>query len=75
MKNPKRPRDPNQLGKSIIDIATGNAQPDRVKVSLSKKEAASLGGKKRAKNLSGKKRQEIARGAAQSRWRASEKSE
>lgn len=27
-KKPKRPRDPNQLGKSIIDIATGNAPPD-----------------------------------------------
>ena len=26
--NPKRPRDPNQLAKSIIDIATG-AKPDR----------------------------------------------
>ena len=26
---PKRPRDPNQLAKSIIDIATGQ-KPDRV---------------------------------------------
>jgi hypothetical protein len=28
MKTPKRPRDPNQLAKSIIDIATGE-KPDR----------------------------------------------
>jgi hypothetical protein len=27
-KHPKRPRDPNQLAKSIIDIATGQ-KPDR----------------------------------------------
>jgi hypothetical protein len=27
-KHPKRPRDPNQLAKSIIDIATGE-KPDR----------------------------------------------
>ena len=28
MTHPKRPRDPNQLAKSIIDIATGQ-KPDR----------------------------------------------
>jgi len=28
MSHPKRPRDPNQLAKSIIDIATGQ-KPDR----------------------------------------------
>jgi hypothetical protein len=28
MSHPKRPRDPNQLAKSIIDIATGE-KPDR----------------------------------------------
>lgn len=26
MTHPKRPRDPNQLAKSIIDIATGNVE-------------------------------------------------
>jgi hypothetical protein len=28
MPNPKRPRDVNQLAKSIVDIATGNAPPE-----------------------------------------------
>lgn len=71
VKKPKRPRDPNQLGKSIIDIATGNAQPDMVDdgkdpaaVALGRK-----GGAARAKNLSAKKRSEIAKSAAQSRWK------
>ena len=33
MTHPKRPRDPNQLAKSIIDIATGQ-KPDRHPTSL-----------------------------------------
>jgi hypothetical protein len=68
---PKRPRDPNQLGKSIIDIATGNAQPDLVDegkdpaaVALGRK-----GGEARAKSTSAAKRKEIARKAALSRWK------
>lgn len=70
MKNPKRPRDPNQLGKSIIDIATGNAQPDLADdgkdpaaVSLGRK-----GGEARAKSTSAKRRKEIAAKAAAKRW-------
>jgi hypothetical protein len=71
-KHPKRPRDPNQLAKSIIDIATGQ-KPDRVPEPLqplSKKDVASLGGKKRATNLSGRRRAEIASKAARSRWKS-----
>jgi hypothetical protein len=70
-KSPKRPRDPNQLGKSIIDIATGNAQPDMqdegkdpAAVALGKK-----GGAARAKSLSAPQRAEIAKKAAQKRWK------
>ncbi len=70
---PKRPRDPNQLAKSIIDIATGE-KPDRdptpeeqgkdpAAVALGKK-----GGKARADSLTAEKRSEIARKAAASRW-------
>lgn len=58
-KKPKRPRDPNQLGKSIIDIATGNAQPDLADegkdpaaVALGRK-----GGAARAKKLPTRRRQ------------------
>lgn len=56
-KNPKRPRDPNQLGKSIIDIATGDAEP----ATPEKKDPAAVerglkgglkGGKARALNMS-----------------------
>ncbi len=70
MKKPKRPRDPNQLGKSIIDIATGNAprEPqddgkDPAAVALGRK-----GGQARASSLSKKQRSEIARKAAAKRW-------
>lgn len=70
-KTPKRPRDPNQLGKSIIDIATGNAHPDLqdagkdpAAVALGRK-----GGQARAGSLSKKKRKEIAEKAAKARWK------
>lgn len=72
-KHPKRPRDPNQLAKSIIDIATGE-KPDRhptpeeqgkdpAAVALGKK-----GGKARADAMTPKRRAEIAQKAAQKRW-------
>jgi hypothetical protein len=67
---PKRPRDPNQLAKSIIDIATGQ-QPspvpdnrDPAAVALGKK-----GGKARAENLTAEQRSEIAKKGATSRWK------
>lgn len=69
----KRPRDPNQLAKLIVDIATGEAK-DAVS---SKKRNPSLkgragglkGGKARAEKLSTDRRKEIARKAAQKRWK------
>jgi hypothetical protein len=72
--HPKRPRDPNQLAKSIIDIATGQ-KPDRdptpeeqgkdpAAVALGKK-----GGKARAEAMTAEKRREIASRAASSRWK------
>jgi hypothetical protein len=71
---PKRPRDPNQLAKSIIDIATGQ-KPDRdptpeeqgkdpAAVALGKR-----GGKARADSMTPEHRAEIARKAAEKRWR------
>lgn len=68
-----RPRDPNQLAKMIVDIATGDA-PDEVSL---KKIATSVrgrsgglkGGKARAKILTDAKRADIARLAAQARWK------
>jgi hypothetical protein len=70
---PKRPRDPNQLAKSIIDIATGQ-KPDRdptpeeqgkdpAAVAMGKK-----GGAARANSLTAEQRAEIAKKAAARRW-------
>lgn len=68
----KRPRDPNQLAKLIVDIATGQAEDT---VSESKKHppvgrAGGLkGGQARAKSLSADQRRKIAVKAAQARWK------
>jgi hypothetical protein len=72
-KHPKRPRDPNQLAKAIVDIATGQAQPD---VDMEPSEASKFarmgglkGGRARAEKLSADQRKEIAQRAAAARWR------
>jgi hypothetical protein len=65
----KRPRDPIQLGKLIVDIATGQIedraadQKEDAAAALAKK-----GGKARAAKLSAKRRRETAQHAAQTRW-------
>jgi hypothetical protein len=70
-KTPKRPRDPNQLAKMIVDIATGeddvsrNARP----LDVSAARAGIKGGKARAKALTPSERSEIASVAAQARWK------
>lgn len=71
---PKRPRDPNQLAKSIVAIATGETC-DTIAPTRDSEAAAlgSKGGKKggaaRAAKLSPKRRKEIAKLAATARWR------
>jgi hypothetical protein len=69
-KTPKRPRDPNQLAKFVIDLATGEipAKVETPKVARAKK-AGSVGGPARAKALSPEQRSEIAHLAAQARWK------
>lgn len=71
MAKPKRPRDANQRAKSIVEIATGERQDDDpnkgkdpAAVALGRK-----GGAARAKSLSAKKRSDIAKKAAQKRWK------
>lgn len=68
----KRPRDPNQLAKLIVDIATGEEE-DSVSDSKrhpSKRRAGGLrGGKARAKSLGLNERHEIAKLAARARWK------
>jgi hypothetical protein len=79
-KKPTRPRDTNQLAKSIVDIATGGSKPDAPSDEL-KAAAAALGrkgglkgGPARAKALSKKRRSEIAKRAAAARWGKPQKS-
>ena len=74
----KRPRDPIQLGKLIVEIATGQVE-DVVPESPSDgknpaaialgKLGASKGGDARAKNLTSGQRSDIARKAAAKRWK------
>jgi hypothetical protein len=70
----KRPRDPNQLGKLVVDLATGEAtepDPDAGKdpaaVELGRR-GGKKGGKARAAKMSAKERKESARKAAKARW-------
>lgn len=70
----KRPRDPNQLGKLVVDIATGEASeaaPDAGKdpaaVALGRK-GGLKGGKARAEKMTAEQRSESARRAARARW-------
>jgi hypothetical protein len=68
-KRTPRPRDPIQLGKLMLDIATG-AVPDAV--DDGKDAAAAAMGRKgsssRNQNLSPQRRSEIAKSAAAKRW-------
>jgi hypothetical protein len=78
--HPKRPRDPNQLAKSIIDIATGQ-KPDRDPTPEEQgKDPAAVargrlggakGGEVRATRLDKGRRVEIAKKAAKTRWKTS----
>lgn len=67
-----RPRDPVQLGKLIVDIATGQVEDreddgkNAAAVELGRK-----GGKMRAANLTAAQRTDIARKGAKTRWKVS----
>jgi len=70
----KRPRDPNQLAKLIVDIATGEGEdtaPDNGKnpaaVELGRK-GGLKGGKARAARMTPEQRSEAAKRAASARW-------
>ena len=71
-KHPKRPRDPNQLAKLIVDIASGVAADEPPKILTSAQEFARSGGLKggraRADALTPEQRVEIAKQAAAKRW-------
>jgi hypothetical protein len=70
----KRPRDPNALGKQLVDEAIGAAAPydpdagkDPAAVALGRK-GGLKGGKARAAKLTPEQRSAAARKAAQARW-------
>ena len=68
----KRPRDPAQLAKQVFDIAIGEAEDtvSEAKRHPSVKRKGGLkGGKARAKKLTSAERIEIARLAAEARWK------
>jgi hypothetical protein len=70
----RRPRDPNQLGKLIVDIATGKAEDtpadegkNPAAVELGRK-GGLKGGKARADSMTAEQRKEAAQKAARARW-------
>lgn len=66
----KRPRDPNQLAKAIVDLATGQAtEPKPPQKNEAAAELGRKGGAARAKKLTKKQRVEIAKKGAKERWR------
>ena len=72
-RQPKRPRDPNQLARLIVDLATGEATEAKPAPPTPAQEFARSGGLKggaaRAEALTPERRAEIARKAAAKRWK------
>jgi hypothetical protein len=67
----RRPRDPIELGKLIVDIATGqisDAEEEKSEAAIAR---GKKGGSARARSLSPEDRSEVARIAAQARWKKS----
>ena len=70
MVRPKRPRDPNQLAKLVVNIATGEAEAPKLNANQERaSKAGSVGGPARAKALTSEERSKIASMAAQARWK------
>lgn len=73
---PRRPRDPNQLAKLIVDLSVGDAhdvdpRAGKDPVAIERGRLGGLkGGKARKKSLSKQRRKEIATRAAKARWKA-----
>ena len=74
-KHPKRPRDPAQLAKFIVDVVTGeietpdNKEPIKEHAMARGVKGGLKGGKARAAALSPDQRVDIAREAAIARWK------
>jgi hypothetical protein len=68
----KRPRDPNQLGRLMVDIMSGEVpdtvSPEKKNPTAKGRSGGLVGGKSRAEKLSPKERKAIAERAARARW-------
>lgn len=73
----KRPRDPSQLAKMIVDIASGEMGDNKAEAAVGNESARKgglKGGVARAAKLAPKRRTEIAKKAAKARWAGKAKS-
>lgn len=70
-KPPKRPADMNQLARFIVDAASGEIPAPTPKQTRGKK-GGEVGGAARARILTPAERSEIARIAAEARWKKSD---
>jgi hypothetical protein len=64
----KRPRDPSQLAKLIVDIAAGDVE-EKVVIPSAKVRSGHAGAKARSKALTPDQRKAIAKKAAAKRWK------
>jgi hypothetical protein len=64
----KRPRDPNQLAKAIVALATGDTT-EPVGKAPNRAKGGKKGGKARARSLTPEQRSEIAHTGAAARWK------
>ena len=67
---PKRPRDPNQLAKLIVDMATGSVPNDKAEVLATETEPTgrAKSAKARAASQTPERRRAVAEKAAAARW-------
>ena len=71
IRRPKRPRDPNQVGKLVVDLSRGEAGevlPVETPTTEFARSGGLKGGKARAEVLTPQRRRAIAQQAAKSRW-------
>jgi hypothetical protein len=73
-KTPKRPRDLNQWAKRMVDLATGDAEdreptPEERGVDPAASAMGKKGGPARAASMTPERRKEIAKKAAEKRWK------
>ena len=68
---PKRPRNPNQLAKLIVDLSVGEIQemPESARARAGRL-GGIKGGRARAEALDPRKRKQIAKMAAAARWKS-----